>query len=763
MMREATQRIRAASFWQHGLISGLLVASITLILWAGIETWQYPCSEPLNEAMANTSACLSRLRGLEPLIVGVGFWIVGLIAWYVRQARSTIAFFLLSASVLAAGQLSVVDNLLGSRLFSLTLTWIAPLAVHFHFTVFRRVLRRRERWLISSLYGLAMLLTLPLILIWPPEALRASSWFTSINTGIRLNLMLGLVLSVVFLIYNYHTLTSVVARQRLRLFVSGSFLAFLPVLLFSLLPETLQATPALPYEITLPWLLLSPLAYVYALFRYRLVRVERMVNRAASYYMLVILLLAIYLSTTIALPTLTLNRWPMANALLSVGLLLLALPLQKFLQHFMNWIWYGQPFHYIDVVERLSGLLALTLDRDTLRQLLIDELAEALHLAAVALWIRDQEDSLVLLGATGFNVASLSDQRLPLSGPLLGYLAKQSALVGDTTVCQLMDRASLLPIEQTLLTLPNVVCWVPLHSGGVLQGVLLIGPWRGDSELNAEDERILTTLARQSAIAVHNVLLIEQVHTGHRELTRAHQQLLMEREQTQQRLAQELHDGPVQQLFGISYQLGGLQRRIDNATSHYADVSALLPQELEAIRHDILGVGTELRNMIGDLCPAGLDELGLTDALAGYVQRLQRMNDANLPTIVLDLDESGTALQAPVAICLFRVAQEGLRNVVKHADATQVVIRLRLHAQEAVLSINDDGKGFRVPPRLTELTQTNHFGLLGMTERVAWVGGQLSIQSHIGKGTEVLARIPLMEHSADQYSATHALALGASS
>jgi signal transduction histidine kinase len=758
MMREAILNM-GRPLRRHGFIGGLLAASILLIVWAGVETWQYPCAD--DNTLSSSAVCFSRLRGLEPLIVGVGFWSVGLIAGWLRQERATTAFFLLSASVLAAGQLSVVDNSLGSRIFSLTLSWIAPLAVHFHLTVFGRTMRPPERLLIGCLYGVAALLTLPLILVWPLEALRALPWFTQLNTGIRLNSLLGLALAVVFLIYNYQTLTSVLARHRLRLFVSGSILAFLP-LLFSLLPETLGAKPALPYEITFPWLLLSPLAYMYAIFRYRLVRVERVLNRAAGYYMLAILLLAIYLAITLALPERILQRWPMTNALLSVGLLLLALPLQRMLQHLMNWIWYGRTLHYIDVVDRLSGLLALTLDRGTLRQLVIDELPQALNLAGVALWIKDRADSLVLLDATGFAVDSLAGRRLPCDGPLVSYLERQASLVAHGTLRRAASKLPLLPLEQELLDLPNVSRWVPLLSGGVLQGVLLIGPWCDDSELNSEYERILAMIARQSAVAVHNVLLIEQVHAGHQELSRAHQQLLMEREQTQQRLAQELHDGPVQQIFGISYQMGVLQRRLPRLSGHSAELGAALPQELEALRHEIVGVGTQLRNMIGDLCPPGLDELGLTDALQGYVRRLQHLDAAELPAIVLDLDESGTRLEEPIAICLFRVAQEALRNVVKHSQATEVVVCLRLLSEQAVLTISDNGQGFYLPSRLTELTQTNHFGLLGMTERVAWVGGQLTIRSKLGAGTEVLAQIPLAACEADPCAAKQALAVGTS-
>jgi signal transduction histidine kinase len=743
--------LSVAGICQRTGIYGLFLIGILLTLWAGIATLNYACPEVTPGQAGPRLPCPSQLRGFEPLMVGLGFGIVGIVAWYTQQALTSTVFFLFSMIVMATGQLSAISDPIGIRLFTMALIWMSALIVHFHLTVFGRMMRVREIRLIALLYTLSSLLMVPLITTWPLEALQAKPWFQPYRLSIRLYIALGVVLAVVFLTYNYRTLTSLLARQRLRLFLGGTILAFLPVLLFSLLPETFADQTALPYEVTFPWLLLSPLGYVYAIFRYRLVRVERILNRAAGYYLLVILLLAIYLTTALALPLLPLYQWPMANAIVSAALLLLILPLQRFLQHLTNWIWYGDTLHYMDVVERLSSMLALTLDRVTLRRLLVDELAEVLQLAGVAVWLKGQEDTLSLLGATGFDTRLLADQQLPTSGHLVRYLTTQPLPVSNDQVCRAMKNLPLDPIEQQLLALPRIVVWVALRSSGVLQGILLIGPWLGDKALSSEDERILTTLARQSAIAIHNVRLIEQVHTSHHELTRAHQQLLTEREQTQPLLAQDLHDGPVQQIFGISYQIVGLQQRIKSHAPPVPPSLDFVVDDLETIRHEILDVTMQLRQIIGDLTPPGLSELGLSDALEAYIQRLQRTSDLPLPKIILDLDQSGTTLDDAIATCLFRVAQESLRNAIKHAKAQHVTITLHLSQDEVVLHVGDDGEGFHMPGRLSEFTQTNHFGLVGMTERVAWIGGQLSVHSQVGEGTMVIARIPLAEKRADVY------------
>ncbi len=154
---------------------------------------------------------------------------------------------------------------------------------------------------------------------------------------------------------------------------------------------------------------------------------------------------------------------------------------------------------------------------------------------------------------------------------------------------------------------------------------------------------------------------------------------------------------------------------------------------------------SQLRSLIGELRPAGLEELGLTIALEGYIARLTREGGPAMPQIELDLDEIDTTLPQPIALCLFRASQEVLRNSLKHANAQRIAIKLRLFADRVVLDATDDGSGFRVPARLSELALADHFGLVGIAERVAAAGGQCTIRSRPAHGTRITVRIPLSE------------------
>jgi two-component system sensor histidine kinase UhpB len=226
------------------------------------------------------------------------------------------------------------------------------------------------------------------------------------------------------------------------------------------------------------------------------------------------------------------------------------------------------------------------------------------------------------------------------------------------------------------------------------------------------------------------------------ELAGAQRRLAERLEAERLHLARELHDSAVQQLLGISYQLIERHRAVGEGRGAAADVRAPTNED---IRREVLGVVSQLRSLIGELRPAGLQELGLTIALEGYVARLQREGGPLMPQIALELDQSGTALPQSIALCIFRSAQEALRNALKHAQAQQITLRLSLWTNEVVLHVQDDGCGFRVPARLSELALADHFGLVGIAERVASAGGHCTIQSRPAQGTHVIVRIPLSE------------------
>lgn len=726
-------------------LAALTLVTLGVSVWAGSLIWQRPCRETATNWISSSPECPPLFLDLVPLVVALGFWGAGVAMWLMGSQSLTVAFFLLGSSALGAGKLSALGNNVGKQMFYPTLAWLGPVILRFHIRLLEKTPSRLERGMLRFADLLAIGLSLP-FLFYAPASLEQQHWFTFLRPSIRLIFALSVTWMNLLLFRGCRGHVSPVVRRRVRILLFGAVLALTPLLLLSLLPDTLGLLHV-PYEWTFPSLLIIPLTYVYVLLHHRFIKAESMLNRVAVYYLLAILMLSIYLAAFAALTRLTVEviRWQVIgiSILLSTGLLILIAPLRVGIERLTHWVWFGAEASYVSLIERLAESLALALDSETLGRLLVDELASVMRLSKGALFLRDQDDSLAMVRTSGFEFSGGGHLQLPMSDSLVTYLKTTTEpIVGDVVRCAMADTA-LKAAEQVLLSRTDVALWLPLISTGTLQGLLLIGYKVNGESFTAEDEHILATLAHQSGIAAHNVQLIEQVQTGRKELARAHQQLLVGQEQEQRRLAHDLHDSVVQQLIGISYQLAESRQKASNAQRANARNDGELSAVLESIRQGLLEVVTQLRGLISELRPAGLEELGLTTALEGYVARLRREGESDMPRIQLDLDESGVELPDPIAICLFRVAQEALRNILRHARAQNVFLEFDLLDGEALLTIRDDGHGFHVPARLSKLTQTNHFGLVGMAERVNWAGGQLAIRSQPGKGTEITVQIPL--------------------
>ncbi len=227
------------------------------------------------------------------------------------------------------------------------------------------------------------------------------------------------------------------------------------------------------------------------------------------------------------------------------------------------------------------------------------------------------------------------------------------------------------------------------------------------------------------------------------ELEEARRRLSMAREAERLRLAQELHDGVVQLLLGLSFQMARLRRQLQRDPERHA---ATLADDVKELRQGVLEVVKQLRGLVAELRPAGLEELGLIAAIENFVTQVQE--EVQSPSIRLRLDERAATLPREVAICLFRVLQEAVRNAVKHADARRIDIILSVNASTVKLSISDDGRGFTLPERLSNLALDNHFGLLGIEERVTSLNGTCDIETRPGRGTRILVTIPLEKEPA---------------
>jgi PAS domain S-box-containing protein len=226
------------------------------------------------------------------------------------------------------------------------------------------------------------------------------------------------------------------------------------------------------------------------------------------------------------------------------------------------------------------------------------------------------------------------------------------------------------------------------------------------------------------------------------ELADVRRRLADARDAERLRLARDLHDDAIQHLLGVGLLIDESQQRLA-ASPDVETVTVVHAVALERIRAAVQAVATQLRGVIGELRPAGLDSLGLTAALESYVAGLRHEGGPALPAIALDLDPSGAALPRAIALCLFRAAQEALRNAIQHAQARRMHLRLRLDGASVSLSIRDDGYGMGRALNLKALIAARHFGLAGIVERVAEVGGHLTIESVPRQGTTLTVMVPL--------------------
>lgn len=721
-------------------VAVLGVACIALIVWAAALAWHLPCRSGSSELPFNTEECPTLAEDLAPLVVALGLVALAAAVEFAGGQSAPLAF-LLYAVVLASGKLALVGEGLGWRLYFLSLSLAAPATFALHARLVSGDGTRWSRLVVAVLTGVAVALAAPTAL--PPYVALSMPWYETWRAAVRGLAMLSVVLSGGLVAHAWRSNRPNVRRRPIRLIVYGDVAAFIPFVTLSLLPETLRLPVYVPYEVTLFGLLMAPLFYAFALSHARLERFGGWLQQFSVYYLLVTVVGVGLLIEAVVLGVYSgdaADQWLAATVVLSAILLVAMVPLRQALVSIANWVWNGRGPSYDLVAQRLAEALSVTLDVPSLQGLLVHDLGRELRVKGGALYLRQSDAVFGLIEAQGLP-ALAEIPALPASGALAAFLQQVNEPVDAPTLAVAMSHQALTPTERQAVELPEIGLWLPLVAGRGLHGLLILAAKQAEDVFTIEDLQFLGLLIHQAGVAAHNVLLMDEVRQSQAELARAHQQLLVVSEQEQRRLAHELHDGPVQQLIAITYQLAQGRRQLERNGHGPTETAESLGQVLDAARQQLLSVVTELRTAIAALRPAGLEELGLAAALTGYVARLERERQGGGPRFELEFGDDGAAMPLPLALCLFRVAQEAISNSVRHAGASTVRVRLEARPESVRLEVRDDGRGFTIPTRLSELTGRDHFGLVTITERVAQVGGRLELRSAPGAGTTVAVTV----------------------
>jgi signal transduction histidine kinase len=265
---------------------------------------------------------------------------------------------------------------------------------------------------------------------------------------------------------------------------------------------------------------------------------------------------------------------------------------------------------------------------------------------------------------------------------------------------------------------------IPLLGETGLLGLLGVKAAEGSSLGDARVE-LLATVAQQVRVAVENARLYrlrqESLESYARQVTQA-------QEDERLRIARELHDETAQELVQLT-------RRIEQLQDH---ASPELDEEIEQLLSMTRGTIQAVRRYSRDLRPSVLDDLGLRAAIELVVEDAgQRLHSARL-----EVSGDERRLDGAVELALFRIAQEALRNVEKHSEATTATVDLDFGAREITLAVTDNGTGFSATGSAPDLIRIGKLGLVGMKERCELVGGTLELQSSLGTGTRIVVRVP---------------------
>ena len=288
--------------------------------------------------------------------------------------------------------------------------------------------------------------------------------------------------------------------------------------------------------------------------------------------------------------------------------------------------------------------------------------------------------------------------------------------------------------NQAMLTtfgVRNALC-VPIMDAreAVLGFVELHNKAGGHEPFSWSDAHFLEALANSTAISLYNAHLLDALETQRARLQALAARNLTLLEDERQRIARELHDEAGQVLIGIKLELQVLAKKISSIAPELRD-------GVDQLRRQVNGATSQIKAISQALRPPILDELGLDVALSRVISDAQKR--AGIP-FYFDTDNLETRLPEPVETACYRIVQEALTNIIRHAQAAQAWLTLTADRHQVALSIQDDGCGFDTTDQLAQAG----LGLLGMQERVIMLNGTFTIESTLGAGTIIRIMIPIV-------------------
>jgi len=387
----------------------------------------------------------------------------------------------------------------------------------------------------------------------------------------------------------------------------------------------------------------------------------------------------------------------------------------------------GERLSALQVVQRIAHSLVSEGSLDELLEKILGCAVQVAHASAGALLLLDRAaGELVFEVIEGGAGAPLRKARMPADKGIAGWVVTHGKplIVHDVTQDErFYPRISL----EFNFPARSILC-VPLIVRGSVIGALEVLNKTGDAQFTVEDRDMLTILAAQSAVAIENARLYQN-------LREEHNRLVAVEAEVRHRLARDIHDGPAQMLASVIMNAHFVREALARGSVEMAlrEMDEVLSLAEKALR--------QIRTLLFNLRPVTLEMKGLVPALEIYVNMLQQNERFS---VALQIENEIARLNREAESAIFAVIQEAISNVRKHAEASQAIIRLAV-TEEGYLevSVRDDGVGFDPGAISQSCAERGSLGVLTMQERALSLQGSLSIHSRQGEGTEVQLRLPL--------------------
>jgi signal transduction histidine kinase len=489
-------------------------------------------------------------------------------------------------------------------------------------------------------------------------------------------------------IYRYRYISTPVERQQTKWVVFGIVVGLAwsllsAVYVFVVDPAALHGARAKVLGMGIIYLgyLLIPLSIGVAILRARLWDIDLIISRTLIYGTLTALVAALYIGIVGYLSTVLRTQNNLLISLMASGVVaVLFQPLRDRVQRSVNHLLYGERDEPYAVIARLGQRLEGTLAPEAALTTITETVAQALRLPYVAIAI-DQAGRCIKAVASG----------QPVPNPLT----------------------------------------LPLVYQGETVGQLILGPRGRGESFSTADRRLLDTLARQAGATGHAVRLTVELQELMVDLQRSREQLVTAREEERLRLRRDLHDGLGPALAGFTLIVGATRNLLVRDPAAADRLLVQLGAEIEAAVGDI-------KRLVYNLRPPALDELGLLGAIQARATHDTATQEAGGIQIQIEAPEQLPPLPAAVEVAAYRIVQEALTNVLRHAHAHHCVVQLTCDSMLGI-EIRDDGDGLGAAGAPTHLG----VGLRSMRERAAELGGRCVVESAAAGGTYVRAWLPI--------------------